>query len=272
MPGERLGLLTAVAYLHGMASKRIPIRTFAAAVVAVLSGTLACSPQPEGLTASSASSGPPPPPPPAPVALVVLGSSTAAGYGLGDPATGWVPRYAAFLEGERPGSVVTNLAVSGYTSFQVLPTGTPAIANRPAVNPEHNITAALATMPQALIVNLPSNDAAFGYPVEETLANLHTVATQAEQAGVPTWITTSQPRSAVILPSGQALLIALRDGVLADFGEHAVDFWTPLAAQDGSPLPEYGLGDGIHPNEEGHRLLFEQVKVEQIPQALDATP
>jgi lysophospholipase L1-like esterase len=248
---------------------RITTRTFLVVVIAVLSGTLACSSQP---TETAAMSAPPPPPPPSRVTVAVLGSSTAAGYGLSDPATGWVPRYAEFLEAERPGSVVTNLAVSGFTSFEVLPTGTPAIANRPAVDPDHNITAALATMPQALIVNLPSNDAAFGYPVEETLANLHAVTTQAEQAGVQAWITTSQPRSAFIAPSGQALLIALRDGVQADFGEHAVDFWTPLAAPDGSPLPEYGLGDGIHPNAEGQRVLFEQVKAEHIPEALGTAP
>ena len=140
------------------------------------------------------------------------------------------------------------------------------------MNPDHNITAALAIAPQAIIVNLPSNDAAFGYPVDETLTNLHTVATEAEQAGVRAWITTSQPRSALIGPSGQALLTGMRDGVLNDFGEYAIDFWTPLAAPDGSPLPEYGLGDGVHPNEEGQRLLFEQVQAEQIPQVLDAAP
>jgi lysophospholipase L1-like esterase len=256
-------------YGGGMVIQRIYVHIFAAAVVGVISGTLACSSQPADTTASSGSSGLPPP---APVTVVVLGSSTAAGFGLSDPATGWVPRYAAFLDVERPGSVVANLAVSGFTSFQVLPTGTPDRPDRPAVDVEHNITAAIATMPQALIVNLPSNDAGYGYPVEETLANLHAVATQAEQAGVQAWITTSQPRSAFIAPAGQALLTGLRDGVLADFGEHAIDFWTPLAAPDGSPLPEYGQGDGIHPNAEGQRLLFEQVKAEHIPETLDAAP
>lgn len=206
------------------------------------------------------------PTPPRPVRLVVLGSSTAAGFGLKDPAEGWVARYRAFLLAQDPGNEVINLAVSGYTTYQVLPTGTEATPGRPSVDPEHNVTAALAQKPRAILVNLPSNDAAFSYPVEETMTNLKLVVAEAGKAGVAVWVATSQPRK--LDAARTALLLGLRDRTLADFGGRALDFWTPLAASDGSPKPDCNQGDGIHPNGEGHRLLFEQVRAAAIPAAL----
>jgi lysophospholipase L1-like esterase len=198
--------------------------------------------------------------------IVVLGSSTAAGYGLADPSTSWVQRYASYLSSHAPGSKVTNLAVPGYTSYHVLPTGSVNPNGRPAVDPAHNITAALALHPDAIIVNLPSNDAAMSVPVEESMANMKKVAAKAKDAHVAIWITTTQPRQ--LAPQGITLLLRLRDRTEHEFGDHAIDFFTPLAAPDGTPLPKYNQGDGIHPNAEGHRLLFEQAKTADLPTAL----
>lgn len=198
--------------------------------------------------------------------IVVVGSSTAAGYGLTDPATSWVRRYESYLVSTLPGSKVTNLAFSGYSTYQVQPTGTTNPNGRPAVDTAHNITAALALHPDAIIVNLPSNDAAMGVPVEESMTNLKTVASKAHDASVPIWITTSQPRQ--LTTQGIALLTGLRDHTKEEFGPHALDFFTPLAAPDGTPLAMYNQGDGIHPNPEGHRLLFEQVRTADLPAAI----
>jgi lysophospholipase L1-like esterase len=202
----------------------------------------------------------------APAIIVVLGSSTAAGYGLGDPSTSWVERYGSYLTEHVPGSKLTNLAVSGYTSYHVQPTGTINPDGRPAVDPAHNITAALALHPDAIIVNLPSNDAAMGVPVDESMANMKAVAAKARDAHVALWVTTTQPRK--LPPQGIALLVRLRDRTKHEFGNHTLDFFTPLAAPDGTPLPKYNQGDGIHPNAEGHRLLFEQVLTADLPTAL----
>jgi lysophospholipase L1-like esterase len=201
-----------------------------------------------------------------PSSIAVLGSSTAAGFGLSDPGTAWVARYAAHLAAEHPGFGVVNLAVPGYTTYQVLPTGTTNPAGRPDVDEAHNVTAALAGKPRAIVVNLPSNDAAFGYTVDETMKNLGVVAKAAAGAGALVWVCTSQPRD--LDAEGLALLEGLRDRTQAEYAEHAIDFWTPLAAPGGAPLPEYNVGDGIHPNAEGHRLLFEQVKLAAIPAAV----
>src|SRR5262249_19151816 len=160
---------------------------------------------------------------------------TAAGFGLSDPSTGWVERYATYLSTNLPGSKVTNLAVSGYTTFHVQPTGTLNPSGQPAVDPAHNITAAVALHPDAIIVNLPSNDPATGVPVDVTMANLQRVAATATQANILIWVTTSQPRQ--LATSGIMLLLELRDRVEQVFGDRALDFFTPLAAPDGTPLP-----------------------------------
>jgi lysophospholipase L1-like esterase len=139
-------------------------------------------------------------------------------------------------------------------------------SGRPAVDDAHNITAALALHPQAVIVNLPSNDAALGVSVDESLANLRALAAKASEANVLIWMTTTQPRQ--LSTQGITLLLDLRDRTEQEFGDRAIDFFTPLAAPDGTPLAMYNQGDGVHPNAEGHRLLFEQVQIADLPAAI----
>lgn len=196
--------------------------------------------------------------------IVVLGSSTAAGHGLTDPKTSWVNRYAAVLATQ--GIDLTNLAVGGYSTYQIQPTGTVNPADRPTVEPEHNITKALALHPEAIIINLPSNDAAMSVPVADSLANIAKVAGLARDAHIPLWITTSQPRQ--LPPEGVKAIVEYRDQILKIYGDHALDFFTPLATPDALPIAALNQGDGIHPNPEGHRLLFEQVRAANIPAAL----
>lgn len=198
--------------------------------------------------------------------VVVLGSSTAVGYLLADPATSWVRRYETFLTSERTGSKVTKLAVSGYSTFELQPTGSSNPNGRPAVDSAHNVTAALLLRPDAIIVNLPSTDAFRGFPVEDSIANLKVIAARAKEANVALWVSTSQPRP--LSANGTALNIAFRDRVKQEFGGRSLDFFTPLAAADGTALPAYVRADGYHPNAEGHRLLFEQVRLADLPAAL----
>jgi lysophospholipase L1-like esterase len=174
-----------------------------------------------------------------------------------------VERYAAHLGGLHPPVSVRNLAMSGFTTFQVLPTDSSHRWGTPRVDPAHNVTAALEMDPSAIIVNLPSNDAALGFTVEETLANLRTVVATAAEVRVPTWVSTSQPRN--LDPRGIAILQRMRSAVLQEFRERSLDFFSSLAEADGTPLRALNQGDGIHPNAEGHRLLFEVVKSADIP-------
>ncbi|MFN8588285.1 MAG: SGNH/GDSL hydrolase family protein [Candidatus Eisenbacteria bacterium] len=127
--------------------------------------------------------------------IVVIGSSTSAGTGASTADSAWVSRYRRYVKSFDPKAIVVNLAVGGYTTYHVMPTGYTPPANRPSPMPRNNITFGLTYKPWAIIVNLPSNDVSSGYSIEEQIANYDTLRARAAAAGVPIWITTSQPRN-----------------------------------------------------------------------------
>jgi hypothetical protein len=208
---------------------------------------------------------------PQPIAVAVIGASSAAGKNLPEGgyslADSWVNRYLAHLTAARPGSTLVNLAVSGTNTFHALPTGTTNPSDQAAVDPAHNITAALATKPDVVIVAFPSQSQVEMGMADQVLANLALIVDEAAAVDVPVWVTTNQPNknTAASIPAQ----LAYRDQVLATFGERALDFWTPLAADDGLAIPAYlNAYDDVHPSAEGHRVLFEQVVAANIPDAI----
>jgi lysophospholipase L1-like esterase len=202
----------------------------------------------------------------APSVIVVLGSSTSAGVGPRDAADAYVPRYAALLSRQFPDFRVVNLAVSGQTTYHVQPTGFEPPAQRPRPAPGHNISAALALAPAAILVNLPSNDSAANIPAAEQLENLARVTRLAAEARVLVWMTSTQPRH--FSESQIAVQRQVRGEILSRYSPRALDFWTPFAAADGTLQAQYDAGDGIHLNGAGHSLLLKLVVGAQIPEAV----
>jgi lysophospholipase L1-like esterase len=194
--------------------------------------------------------------------IVVLGSSTAAGTGPSSRDSAWVWRYRAHLALIRPASIVHNLAVGGYTTYHVLPSGTSSRNDRPRPDRRHNLSAALALEPDAVVINLPSNDAAEDYSIREQIRNYGILRDSAAVAGVPIWVATTQPRN--LNDRGRAKLVEMRDSTYSLFGDHTIDFWTGLALDDGRIDPAVNSGDGVHLNDAGHRLLFRRVVASSI--------
>lgn len=198
--------------------------------------------------------------------VVVLGSSTAQGTGPEKTANTWVNRFRAWLETVDPAFDVLNLARGGYTTHRLLPAGAEVPEGRPEPDPLRNVDAALARDPVAIVVSAPSNDAAAGIGVAEQMRNFESIVARAEAAGVPVWVTTSLPRS---LPGkGRRIQIELRDAILERYGNRAIDFWTGFATADGGQDPRWNAGDGIHYDDEAHRVFFERVKEVGIPDAV----
>lgn len=202
-----------------------------------------------------------------PVRIVVLGSSTAEGVGSSPRDSSWVNRYTAHIKGLNPEHSVVNLGRGGYTTYHIRPTGTSVPAGRPAPDTQRNITRALQFEPDAIIVNMPSNDATSGYSLAEQLASYDLVLAAA--GDIPVWIATTQPRN--LSATGRANLMAMRDSTFARFGSRALDFWTAIAQADGTIAPAYNSGDGIHLNNAGHRLLFQRVVAADLVSAILAT-
>jgi sugar lactone lactonase YvrE/lysophospholipase L1-like esterase len=190
--------------------------------------------------------------------IVVLGSSTAAGAGATTADSSWVGRFRSAVRAEDPDAYVVNLAIGGYSSYDVMPTDFIPPSGRPSPKPNNNITYALSYKPHAIVINLPSNDAAQGFTIAEQLANFRTLVAAAEEQGVPVWVTTTQPRNFAD-DARRENLMAVKDSILAVYGTRAIDVWSELAEPNGMLKPEYNSGDGIHITNAGHRHIFEQV-------------
>jgi len=191
------------------------------------------------------------------VKIVVLGSSTAAGSGPTNFRNTWVSRYRRKLQVKNGYHKVINLAVGGYTTYHLLPTETKVDSLKPQPSINHNVTKALSFNPDAVLINLPSNDANNGYTIKEQLDNYTAICKPLYDLGIPVWVSTPQGRN--MEKKKRALQKVLRDSTNIRFGRKTLDFWRDMAHWDGTLIPKYDSGDGIHMNDEAHRLLFEEV-------------
>lgn len=193
--------------------------------------------------------------------IVVLGSSTANGGGPSVKDSAWVWRYRNYLSNKRSDFSVINLAVGGYNTASILPEN----------NQENNITKALSLNPDAIIINMPSNDAAIGRSVQDQMANYNIIASRAAQAGVPLWVTTPQPRN--FSQDKVQIQLDMIDATYAKFGEvFTVDFWTGFHTENGWMKPMYNSGDDIHMNDAAHKVMFERIVGENISGYLEDGP
>jgi lysophospholipase L1-like esterase len=189
--------------------------------------------------------------------IVVLGSSTAAGSGVSTADSAWVNRYREYVQGINPNNEVINLAVGGYNTYKIMPTGFVPPVNRPLSDTNKNITKALSLNPDAIIVNLPSNDVSSGFSVSEQLFNLDSVFALSNLNNVPIWICTTQPKNFSSAATRQ-IQEDIKDSINLIYGSFALDFWTTIALPDNSIDSVYNA-DGTHLNDAGHQILVNRV-------------
>ncbi len=195
--------------------------------------------------------------------IVTLGSSTTFGTGASPIDSSWVNKMRRYMQNQNAQIVVTNLGLGGLNTYQVNPSDYIPPAGKPLPDTARNITKAISLRPDAIIINLPTNDAASAFPIQETKDNLNRMVALADLNRIPVWVTTSQPRDN--LSSGQTtLLVELRDWVNTRFGNKAVDFWTNIANANGTINSTYAAGDGVHLNNNGHHILFSRMLQEKI--------
>lgn len=199
-----------------------------------------------------------------PYKIVIIGSSTAYGTGATPIDSSWARKLARYVGLQNSQSSVVNLALPGYTSYHLMPTGTTPPANRPfPVDTTHNITKALQLNPKAIIMNLPSNDIGLGVTVAEVKANFDLIVAKADSAKVPVWVTTTQPRNS-LSPSEKLLQLELKNWIMQRYGNKAVDFWTDIADTSYNIVPMYSANDNVHVNNAGHHLFFRRIVEEKI--------
>ncbi|KAA2245195.1 SGNH/GDSL hydrolase family protein [Chitinophaga agrisoli] len=190
--------------------------------------------------------------------IVVLGSSTAEGVGPKSPDSTWVNLFRKYVQSTDPRAEVINLAVGGYNTYKILPDNADAPFNRPVPDTGHNLSKALSLEPDIIIINMPSNDIVAGYSTREFLENLEYLVDRIHEKHIVCYITTTQPRNTD--EGKRKKLQHLRTVIERQYRARSIDCWEGLSAPDGSILPKYNSGDGIHLNGLGHRLMFERVK------------
>ena len=211
--------------------------------------------------------------------IVVMGSSTAAGSGASVYDSSWVGRltkyYRQNTSAGNPDTVVQNIGYFGATTYQEMPTGfVPTVPNRPAPNPDINVTRALSFNPDIVIINLPNNDIVNLYnpaaDPHEIMNNFRIMYQAITATGAKCFITTSQPRNDINTTSNffqRQQLRALVDSITNAFGLHSINVWDDLVSTDGL----YSLRDDVrdpnsdyHLNNTGHRYVFNRVIARNI--------
>jgi lysophospholipase L1-like esterase len=195
--------------------------------------------------------------------IVILGSSTAYGSGASTTDSSFVSKFRAYLKRKNPLNNIINYGIPGYRTYHNLrPTGYVPPADRPYPNTDFNISGALLDNPDAIIINMPSNDAANNYTLVEQQANFEATMRIADSLKIPVWVTTSQPR--FYLSTDQMTnLRDFRTWVLSRFANKAVDFWNGIANEDGTIAAQYYY-DYVHVNNAGHEEFYKRIKQECI--------
>ena len=193
--------------------------------------------------------------------ITVLGSSTAAGSGPSSRYNAWVNKYRRHLYGLDTRYDVLNIAEGGFVTYNILPTGStiPAGVNR-TIDINKNSSKAIALNSNGVIINLPSNDAASGYPVADQITNYNLISSELSQVSIPLWVTTPQPRNFGNNTSALNIQLQMITETFNVFGNSTVDFWTNAGISGGNGLiNDFESGDGVHANNEAHELFFQRM-------------
>jgi lysophospholipase L1-like esterase len=191
----------------------------------------------------------------APGTWAFLGASTTVGFSASGLAQTWVARLQSAVSGR--GVTIVNLALAGATSYTWMPAAAPVPFGRFGPSLPNNIDAAMTHRPSLVLLNATNNDLVANYSVDELVANLLAIRGVASAGGAAVVMLSTQPRN--LSDAARALLPVIDARLSPVFGECFVDIRTPLAAPDGRMLPLYDVGDGIHPNDAGHAVIFQRV-------------
>jgi len=165
--------------------------------------------------------------------ILAFGDSLTAGYGV-PPGSGYPERLQRLLDSKGFHYRVVNAGISGDTTSGGL----------------SRIHEGLQHKPSIVILELGANDGLRGLPVDQIRANLDEMITTFKNAGI------------VVLLAGMTLprnygadYIAAFEKIFPDLAaKHGVTL-IPFFLEGAAGNPRLSLDDGIHPNEEGYRII-----------------
>jgi len=196
--------------------------------------------------------------------VVILSASSAAGTGATTYDSAYSGRFATYLSGLKPAWKLVNLAVGGYTCYQIMPTGYQTPPNRPAVDTAHNITKALSLKPDRILISMIGNDIGSGYGETEIQNNLDSLYGWATKAGIPTWVADAPPRNSDDSAKVK-IRLHMRQWIMDRYAPHGLDFYDSLGDANGKYFPDLDAGDGTHYNNKAHAIVFRKLVAANIP-------
>jgi len=187
--------------------------------------------------------------------IIGMGSSTMYGSGAA-PGFKLHERLKTWVQANLPGGEFFAIAQNGFYSNHFLPDGETAESRW-----SKNILAALDMEPDIIVLSLPTNDIAF-HPVATFLSNLQRIDEVCKERNIHLFVTTTQPRNDYSVAQ-QQLLYNTRALILNQFGERAIDVFTPVAdpytPQSPARIKDIYNADNIHLNNDGHAVLADLV-------------
>jgi lysophospholipase L1-like esterase len=138
-----------------------------------------------------------------------------------------------------------------------MPDGFTSPSGRPKPNIEGNISRALELKPDLVIINLPTNDVANNYNEQEIIANFESVTENLRAENIPFIITGTQPRSLSV--EKRQRLKNLNTKLRLVYESKMFDYYNLLSTADDLIQKEYSAGDGVHMNNAGHRIIYENL-------------
>lgn len=205
-------------------------------------------------------------------AVVAFGSSTTDGFGSTVNANRRWPDYLALRLRDAGATHFMSVINAGLSGNQLTSSELPLAGIPPFLFGEagsKRLAWDVVGQPGAtdLIVHIGSNDLRAGVPGARLIEAFQQVARQARHTYRRVFGTTILPGG---FPPTQVEQRSLVNTWLLEQGKQwfdaVFDFATPLASTDDEAVlhPAYDSGDGIHPNDEGYRLMAEAVNISQL--------
>lgn len=198
--------------------------------------------------------------------IVVIGSSTAYGTGATSESKSWVGLSFSNLFSSRIANII-NLGVGGTTIYSGAPDDytnpSYVTGDRPSPNASINANRAIYYGADSVICNYASNFATLGYieginVYDEYIDGLTAIKNYCESNNCQFQTTTPSPLGLIASTATRYRLLLTANASLSLLS--AIDTYTPVSdSADNYLLDEFDYGDGIHRNDEGHRVLFGNV-------------
>ncbi len=195
--------------------------------------------------------------------LAIIGSSTASGEGASSYAATWVAQLEADLKATVATSVsLENFALGGYTASDLMP----------GSGGRGSIDEAIRAQPDLIVVALAgSNDLSPEITTDKFMSQLETLRDTAKAAGIPAFFFSTLPKS---FSRGERETLALWARTMAatfsscwipgsstPFAPCFIDVFDTLADSSLGLAAPLDSGDGNHPNDAGHALLYKSADV-----------